>query len=177
MKVKAQDSIVNQSQEQGNTYENNATTVSEDYFTGDFNLDLEVIKKEALDNSDVYCREFNIGGTSIRAVLVFVEGLSDKDLIDTHILKSLMGNFFDEYKDESSSAKESISKEYIRNQVLSISGIDEVQSIQKMMPKVLMGSTALLIDGLSDVLILNTKKEKHVMLKSQYQRDRLGVHG
>ncbi|MGG3443169.1 spore germination protein [Bacillus nitratireducens] len=160
MKVKAQDSIVNQSQEQGNTYENNATTVSEDYFTGDFNLDLEVIKKEALDNSDVYCREFNIGGTSIRAVLVFVEGLSDKDLIDTHILKSLMGNFFDEYKDESSSAKESISKEYIRNQVLSISGIDEVQSIQKMMPKVLMGSTALLIDGLSDVLILNTKKGK-----------------
>ncbi|EJV86605.1 hypothetical protein IGA_01578 [Bacillus cereus HuA3-9] len=88
MKVKAQDSIVNQSQEQGNTYENNATKVSEDYFTGDFNLDLEVIKKQALDNSDVYCREFNIGGTSIRAVLVFVEGLSDKDLIDTHIMKS-----------------------------------------------------------------------------------------
>ncbi|OFD79587.1 hypothetical protein BWGOE8_23180 [Bacillus mycoides] len=153
MKVKAQDSIVNQSQEQGNTYENNAIQVSEDYFTGDFNLDLEVIKKEALDNSDVYCREFNIGGTSIRAVLVFVEGLSDKDLIDMQIMKSLMCNFPDEYKDESSNMKDSVSKEFIKNRVLPISGVEEVQSVQKMMSKVLMGSTALLIDGLSDVFI------------------------
>ncbi|MDA2630953.1 hypothetical protein PDQ38_17285 [Bacillus cereus] len=47
MKLKAQDSIVNQRQEQGNTYENKTTKVSEDYFTGDFNLDLEVIKKRS----------------------------------------------------------------------------------------------------------------------------------
>ena len=47
MRVKAQDSIVNQSQEQGNTHENNAPKVTEDYFTGDFNLDLEVIKRSS----------------------------------------------------------------------------------------------------------------------------------
>lgn len=92
-------------------------------------------------------------------------------------MKSLMCNFPDEYKDESSNMKDSVSKEFIKNRVLPISGVEEVQSVQKMMSKVLMGSTALLIDGLSDVLILNTKKEKHVILKSQYQRDRLGVHG
>ena len=160
MKVKAQDSIVNQSQEQGNTYENNATKVSENHFTGDFNLDLEVIKKEALDNSDVHFREFNIGGTSIRAVLVFVEGLSDKDLIDMHIMKSLMFNFSEEYKDESSYMKGSVSKEFIKNRVLSISEVEEVQSVKKLMSKVLIGSTALLIDGLSDVLILGTTKGK-----------------
>lgn len=108
MKVKAQDSMVNQRKDQSNTYEDEPTKVPESYFTGNFNLDLEVIKKEALDNSDVYCREFNIGGTSIRAVLVFVEGLSDKDLIDMHIMKSLMCKFPDEYKDESSNMKDSV---------------------------------------------------------------------
>nr|WP_276561099.1 spore germination protein [Bacillus paramycoides] len=160
IKVKTQDSMVNQNKDQSNTYEDKSTKASEDYFIGDFNYDLAVIKKEALDNSDVYCREFNIGRTSIRAAIVFVEGLSNIDLIDMHIMKSLMCNFYDEYKDETANLEEGISKEFIKNSVLSISGVDEVQSIQKMMPKVLMGSTALLIDGLSDVLILNTKKGK-----------------
>lgn len=48
MKMKAQDSMGNQNQGQGNTYEDKTTKVSEDYFTGDFNLDLEVIKKKLL---------------------------------------------------------------------------------------------------------------------------------
>ncbi|PFO63906.1 spore germination protein [Bacillus cereus] len=160
MKVKEQDSMVNQSQGQAKTNGDNPTKVSEHYFTGNFNSDLEAIQKEIIYNSDVYCREFNIGGTSIRAVIVFIEGLSNLDLIDMHILKSLMCNFYDTYKGESFNVKESISKEFIKNRVLPVSGIDEVQSIQKMMPKVLMGSTALLIDGFSDVLILNTKKGK-----------------
>lgn len=90
-----------------------------------------------------------------------------------HIMKSLMCNFFEGYKDESSYMKDSVTKEFIKNRVLPISGVEELQSTQKMMSKVLIGSTALLIDGLSDVLILNTKKEKHAMWKSQYQRDRL----
>ncbi|HGH0915758.1 TPA: spore germination protein [Bacillus cereus] len=95
----------------------------------------------------------------MRAVLVFIEGLSDKELIDTHIMKSLMCNFYDEYKGESPNVKESISKEFIKNRVLPISGVEEVQSVQKMMSKVLIGSTALLIDGLTGAFILNTKKE------------------
>nr|WP_277736345.1 hypothetical protein [Priestia megaterium]WEZ41236.1 hypothetical protein P5636_00350 [Priestia megaterium DSM 319] len=34
-----------------------------------------------------------MGRTGIRACIVFVEGLSDKDLIDKHILSSLMADF------------------------------------------------------------------------------------
>ena len=73
-------------------------------------------------------------------------------------MKSLMVDFHEEYKNESSNRKESVSKEFIKNQVLSISEVKEVQYVQKMMSKVLIGSTALLIDGLSDVLMLSTKK-------------------
>lgn len=48
MKVKAQDSMVNQRKDQSNTYEDEPTKVPESYFTGNFNLDLEVIKKRLL---------------------------------------------------------------------------------------------------------------------------------
>ncbi len=128
------------------------------HFTGDFTFDLELVRQEISHNSDVHFREFDIGRTGIRAAIIFVEGLSDKELIDKHIMKSLMVDFFDEYKQESSYVKGTISKEFIKNQVLSLSEVKEVHHIKELMLKVLTGSTALLIDGSSDVFILGTTK-------------------
>lgn len=48
MQVKTQDSMFNQTQGPRNTYEDKPHKVSEDYFTGDFSLDLELIKKKLL---------------------------------------------------------------------------------------------------------------------------------
>lgn len=127
-------------------------------FTGNFPLDLELVKKEINYNSDVHFREFNIGRTGIQAAIIFVEGLSDKELIDTHIMKSLMSNFYEEYKHDSSYMKGTVSKEFIKEQVLSISEVKEVHDINDLMSKVLTGSTGLLVDGSSEVLILSTTK-------------------
>lgn len=131
---------------------------SKGQITGDFELDLELVKQEMAHNSDVHFRKFNIGRTGIRAAIIFVDGLSDKDLIDKHIMKSLMLNFCEEYKQETPYVKGAISKEFIKNQVLSISEVEEAHHIKELMTKVLTGSTALLIDGSSDVYILGTTK-------------------
>ncbi|KYG37235.1 hypothetical protein AZF08_07455 [Bacillus gaemokensis] len=155
--MKEQESKMKRIEKQTDTYKEQSGT---GHFTGNFTMDLASVKEEIRYNSDVHFREFNIGCTDVRAALVFVEGLSDKDLIDMHILKSLMLNFYEEYKGTSFYMEGIISKEFIKNRVLSISGIEEVHSIKELMSKVLLGSTALLIDGLSDVFILNTRKGK-----------------
>lgn len=129
-------------------------------FTGAFIPDLELIKKEIAHNSDVYLREFNLRYTSTRAAIIFVEGLSDKDLIDTHIMKSLMLELSEEYKQEQAIVKGVALKEFIKNYVLSISEVKEVHNIKDLLLEVLAGSTALLIDGSPDVLILGTAKGK-----------------
>ncbi|MEI4624168.1 spore germination protein, partial [Bacillus cereus] len=128
------------------------------HFTGDFTSDLELIRQEIGHNSDVHFREFKIGQTDILAAIIFADGLSDKELIDKHIMKSLMVNFFDEYKNEPSFVEGTVSKEFIKNKVLSISEVTEVHYIKDLVSKVLTGSTALLIDGLFDVFILGTTK-------------------
>ncbi|MFP7159411.1 spore germination protein [Priestia aryabhattai] len=133
---------------------------STNQFTDDFTLNLEVVKKEIGHNWDVHFRSFMIGRTDIQACIIFVEGLSDKDLIDKHIMTSLMSDFSSEYKLEQPYEKESLSNEFIKNQVLSISNVEEVYSIKELTSKVLTGSTALLIDGLSHVFILGTTKLK-----------------
>ncbi|PEB48785.1 spore germination protein [Bacillus pseudomycoides] len=158
MRVKEQESKMRE--KQANTYQDKPFQNVPDYFTGDFTLDLELVKKEGSYNSDVHFREFNMGGTNIRAALVFVEGLSDKELIDMHIMKSLLLNFYEEYKCEPSDMEGTVLKEFLKNRVLAVSSVEEVHSIKELMTKVLIGSTALLIEGLSDVLILGTKKGK-----------------
>ena len=68
------------------------------HFTNDFASNLELIKQQIGHNSDVRFRKFNIGRTDIQAGIVFVDGLSDKEIIDKHIMKLLMDDFSDEYK-------------------------------------------------------------------------------
>lgn len=129
-------------------------------FTDNFILNLEMVKQEIGHNWDVHFREFNLGRTGIRSIIIFVDGLSDKDLIDKHIMPSLMVDFSTEYKQNLPSFKEGISKEFIKNEVLSISDVEEVRSIKELASKVLTGSTALIIDGLLDAQILGTTKLK-----------------
>lgn len=131
-----------------------------DHFTGDFTLDLELVRKKIGHNSDVNFREFLMGGIGVRAAVIFVDGLSDKELIDKHILKSLMVSFSEKYDQEPSFVKGAVSKEFIKNQVLSISELTEEHDLNDLVSKVLTGSTALLVDGVPNVLILGTTKGK-----------------
>ncbi|WP_139488823.1 spore germination protein [Brevibacillus dissolubilis] len=134
--------------------------VSADHFSGDFTVDMQLVRNEIGHNSDVRFREFYIGGTDIRAAIIFVDGLSDKDLIDKHIMKSLMADFSPKYGRGQLEVKPAIPNEFLKNHVLPISGIKEACDLKDLVPQVLRGSTALLIDGSSEVLILSTTKAK-----------------
>lgn len=138
----------------------NSAQPSLEHFTGKFALDLELVRKEIGHNSDVHFREFHMGGTGICAAIIFVEGLSDKELIDKHIMKSLMVSFSEKNNPDPSSVLGAISKEFIKNQVLTISEVTEAPHVNDLVSKVLTGSTALLVDGVQNVLILGTTKGK-----------------
>ncbi|MGR5908961.1 hypothetical protein ACT7DL_30045 [Bacillus paranthracis] len=56
-----------------------------------FCSNLELIKQQIGHNSDVRFRKFNIGRTDIQAGIVFVDGLSDKEIIDKHIMEITNG--------------------------------------------------------------------------------------
>jgi spore germination protein len=131
-----------------------------DQFSENYTINLELVKLEIGPNWDVHYREFNIGRTCVRACIIFLDGLSDKDLINKQIMTSLMANFSTEYKLELSPDLGSDLNEMIKNKVLPVSEVEEVSSVKELVSKVLTGSTALCIDGCSDVLILGTTKLK-----------------
>ncbi|MEH7331461.1 spore germination protein [Neobacillus drentensis] len=124
-------------------------------FSGNITIDLDQIRKELGHNSDVGFREFYLGNTGIRAAIIFLYGLTDKELINKYILKSLMVNFSERHEHREVSLKE-----FITNQALSISDLTEVNNLHDTVSKILTGNTALLVDGIREIIILGTTKEK-----------------
>lgn len=116
-----------------------------------FTANLAFIREQMEDHSDITLREFALGGTGISAAIVFVTGLVDIELIDQHILSALMSI---------DGEAVTITKSFLINQVLSISQLSEVRTVDELIPKVLLGSTALIINGISEIIILGTAKNK-----------------
>ncbi len=128
--------------------------------TGNLDRDLKHIKQVIGHNSDVHFREFHIGFTGVRATIIFVEGLSDKDFINKQIMKPLMSELAKEYNQEQTFVKGNLSKEFLKNHIFSISDLKEVHSINNVVSEVLIGSTALMINGTLDVFIFDTTNVK-----------------
>ncbi|UTR15537.1 spore germination protein [Salipaludibacillus sp. LMS25] len=130
---------------------------SPDYFTGDLTKDLEKIRHIIGHNSDVHFRELYLGETGVRAAIVFVDGVSDRNLIDKYIINSLMNGF-----SKGNGLAESVEHvspliDLIKNRVLSISRIKQTRMVKEIVLDVLKGSTALLIEGSAEVLNLGTQ--------------------
>lgn len=125
-------------------------------FTGDYNKDLLQMRKELGHNWDIHIREFQIGNTDTRAAIVFLKGLCDKELIDKHILKSLMNG----HTEKSSVLRGHELQQSIINEMLPVSDLLEEKKVMKAVGKVLTGSTVLIVDGIQHVLIIGKSHGK-----------------
>lgn len=114
-------------------------------------IKLAAIREQMSFHSDVVIREFMLGDTEIKAAIVFVNGLADRDLIDLHVLRALMSLSRDCVP---------VTKSYLINQVLTVSQLTEVSVLDELIPKVLMGATALIIDGMPEMILIGTAKNK-----------------
>ncbi|CAH1219186.1 hypothetical protein PAECIP111893_04511 [Paenibacillus plantiphilus] len=134
--------------------------LQESNFTGDLVSDLKLLQKCCERHSDTRIRELHIGHTDVRAAIVFIEGLSNNSEIQNNIIRPLMSNFAERYEGDASYAEGTVSGSFLINNVLSVSEWAAQSRVQEVMTAVLAGSTALLIAGSKEALILGTTKGK-----------------
>jgi len=129
--------------------------------TGKLDIDLDRIRTEYGDQADLNIRTFCLGNTNQQAAILFVNGISDRDLIDMHILKSLMIDLTlmgDEQGRDMSAPP--FTQQFLKNNVLSIGVVKEVTRLSDLSSELLRGHTALLLDrSNASVIILGTRKE------------------
>lgn len=125
-----------------------------DTLNGHLEENLKLLSERLGHNSDYSVREFNIGGSTIRAAIVSMNKISDTTMIQEYVLKPLMVELRKTNVTELYASTDF--KAFIKNHILPLSKITDTEHVHQVIETVLRGSTTLLIDGIPGGLILGT---------------------
>ncbi|MDY8047909.1 spore germination protein [Paenibacillus polymyxa] len=123
--------------------------------TGNYDSDLKSIREAIGENSDVHFREFVVKKYHARSVLVFIEGMQDEKLMSKQVLEVLM---FEGQQDSQrpQEQQESISNSFIKENLMPLTQISEVADMETLQESILLGHTALLIEGMKGALLVGS---------------------
>jgi len=135
------------SQPAGNTPPSSSTlpTISQD-----LSENLKAIQKIFEKASDVIIREFKIGTEQqVSAIAVLIVGLVNEESVNDNLIKPLM------------SLRQNMSKEsavkVVKESALSVTSIEEVQTLEDVVTGILAGDTALFIEGADSALLASIR--------------------
>ncbi|MFA6940706.1 MAG: spore germination protein [Clostridiaceae bacterium] len=115
---------------------------------------MSTFKNILSQSSDLVFREFSFGlQNQMKAVLIFIEGLSEQSLINETILKPFMYDI--SLKNMDSSLKNNI--DIIEKSFLSVGNVKRTCLINDLVDSCLSGDTILMIDGIPESIIIYSK--------------------
>ncbi|MCY6369854.1 spore germination protein [Clostridium ganghwense] len=106
--------------------------------------DINYMKDLLKDNSDIVFRQFDV--YQWKAAFVYIDGMADKILLDNFVLEPLMERNVEIEKVED-----------IKEKILAVSDIREVEDLSKGIDAMLSGDTLMLIDGLETAYVVATR--------------------
>ncbi|MBW4080666.1 spore germination protein [Paenibacillus sp. S150] len=122
--------------------------------SGRYEADLTLIKQAVAGNSDVHIREFVVSGHGLRAALVFVEGLQDEEMINKQVMQPLMREVRTGSAPDREGFREPVTLSGLKENLLPLTELEEVQELEKLQELVLFGYTLLIMDGIPAGLLV-----------------------
>ncbi|HBM81356.1 MAG: spore germination protein [Clostridiales bacterium] len=108
------------------------------------------------DCNDIIFREFNVGtGQKLKYLLICVDGLSDKMLVDNFVLESLMLDAR-KVKPDAEEIKSRLF-DLTKNGTLATTELREEDDLNKVIDGILSADTALFMDGFDKAIVIGTK--------------------
>ncbi|WP_270406521.1 spore germination protein [Paenibacillus timonensis] len=128
--------------------------------SGEYETDLKHLKETIGQNDDVHFRECELAGYGARAVLIFVDGMQEEQLIDTHVMQVLMLKSDNDAQQgmKFPSGEELVS--YFKQNLLPVTELTEVVGGRELRESILAGHTALLVEGMACALLVGSPRGK-----------------
>ncbi|NMP08086.1 spore germination protein [Paenibacillus polymyxa] len=121
--------------------------------TGNYDSDLQTIREAIGKNSDVHFREFMVKKFHARSMLVFIDGMQDEKLMSEQVLEVLMFEG-QQGQDQQEQQPEGLSNSFIKESLMPLTQISEVTRMEELYEFILLGHTALLIEGMKEALLV-----------------------
>jgi len=118
---------------------------------------LQKFKAFLQDSTDVVFRDFKLGKEGISCGLVYIDGLIDKTTVHEHILKNMMYEITMLENSQGKAIDKAIAFEAVKNHVVSVAEIKEVDTLDEAMNMVFSGEVALMVDGFDKILIVSAR--------------------
>lgn len=109
----------------------------------DIDDNIQYLKNLLKDNSDIVYREFYID--NIKALIMYVDGMGDKILLDNFVLESLMLNI------------KELKAQDIKDKILTVSDLKEVKKLKEGVNAVLSGDTLMLLNGMDICYVIGSR--------------------
>lgn len=137
-----------------------STDSTKSYLSGDYETDLKTIKEAIGSSSDVRFREFQLSELSVRAVLIYIDGMLAEELINTQVLQILMLRDELHFEDRTDEFSPSDFSAYVQQKMLPICEMNEITERRQLNQYILTGSMALLIEGMPHALLVGLPNTK-----------------
>ncbi|OCT16490.1 hypothetical protein A8709_02285 [Paenibacillus pectinilyticus] len=127
---------------------------SVEQLSGDLEKDLNLIRGATQNPSDLIVRELLLekgDGSEIRAAVLYIDGLAEKDIVHQCVILPLM----------QIDANAQVTLTYIENFVITASGIKRVNTLHESIAGLLYSNTLVLLDGSTDILLITSEGWEH----------------
>ncbi|HZX21868.1 MAG TPA: spore germination protein [Clostridia bacterium] len=140
----------------GEKNEDTDTDIGEIKVHKSLDKNFKIIKDMLKDCNDVLYREIEIGiEGNQRAVIISIDGMTDENVLDNHILKNLMVNSRIAPPDIGIFKKRI--GDVVKDKTLSTAEMKEVGTIEQAVLDILIGDTAVILDNYDKIIIVGTK--------------------
>ncbi len=131
------------------------TTFGSSRLDADLDANLERIKVELGTSPDFVVRRFTLRTKEkLQVAAIYIDSVTDKDLVNNFVIRSLMSPSLPEPPAGIESAEEAF--RYVCDNAVAVGQIEAVADWTTMTLEVLMGKTALLVDGWDECVCCNT---------------------
>lgn len=121
---------------------------------------MHAIKQAISSNSDIHFREFQVAELHARATLIYVDGMQNEEMISKYVMKILMEDVKQDRADRSLLLNPLEFSSYFQNKVLPICETYEAAELHGLNQSILIGFTALLIEGMPHALLIGSSGMK-----------------
>ncbi|MEL7566944.1 MAG: spore germination protein, partial [Dehalobacterium sp.] len=140
------------------SYSSNAGEKQTRKISGNLDIDLAILKNILGESNDISYRLFHIGlGKEIKAALVFVDGLVDKEMINDHILRPLMAECSLSISNRKQELLDKSLVSQIELKIISLGETRQLKNIDDLVDGILSGNTLLLVDKSKQAILLDTR--------------------